>query len=74
MISCDGGRMKWSLDGGDFEELPAWDAYARSFDRGSARMLAEDLEAGEHRLCIRVAAGREEESRGNFIRISDFLV
>ncbi len=74
MISCDGGRMEWSLDGGDFEELPAWDAYARSFDRGSARMLAEDLEAGEHRLCIRVAAGREEESRGNFIRISDFLV
>ncbi len=74
MISCDGGQMEWALDGGDFKELSAWDVYARSFDRGSARMLAENLEFGEHRLCIRVAAGRDAESKGNFIRISDFLV
>ena len=74
MIACDGGRMEWSLDGGAFEELPAWDAYARSFDRGSARILAEGLEAGEHRLCIRVKEGRDAESKGNFVRISDFLV
>lgn len=74
MISCDGGRMEWSLDGGSFKEISAWDAYARSFDRGSARILAENLEPGEHRLCIRVAAGRDAESKGNFVRISDFLV
>ena len=74
MISCDGGRMEWSLDGGSFEEISAWDAYARSFDRGSARILAENLEPGKHRLCIRVAAGRDAESKGNFVRISDFLV
>lgn len=74
MISCDGGIMEWSLDSAAFQELSAWDAYARSFDRGSARMLAENLEPGEHRLCIRVASGRAEESKGNFIRISDFLI
>ncbi|HBA46648.1 MAG TPA: hypothetical protein DCZ91_02375 [Lachnospiraceae bacterium] len=74
MISSDGGRMEWALDGGDFKELSAWDVYARSFDRGSAGMLAENLEPGEHRLCIRVAAEKDAESRGNFIRISDFLV
>lgn len=74
MIACDGGRMEWSLDGGDYQELSAWDVYARSFDRGSARMLKENLEPGKHRLCIRVKEGRDAESRGNFIRISDFLV
>ncbi len=74
MISCDGGIMEWSLDGGAYEALPAWDAYARSFDRGSARMLAQDLEPGEHRLRIRVAQGRTEGSEGNFVRIGDFLV
>ncbi len=74
MISCDGGIMEWSLDGGAYEALPAWDTYARTFDRGSARMLAQDLEPGEHRLRIRVARERMEESQGYFVRIGDFLI
>lgn len=74
VIACDSGDMEWSLDGGEWQYLPSWDAYALKFDRGSARMLAQALERKGHILKIRVKDSRAETSMGNFIRIGDFLV
>lgn len=73
-IACDSGDMEWSLDSGEWNFLSTWDTYALKFDRGSARMLAKELENREHVLRIRVKDSRAEGSLGNFIRISDFLV
>ena len=74
MVSSDGGMMEWSLDGGEWNMLSAWDTYARAFDRGSVKMLAEGLETGEHVLRIRSTGEKMTESCGNFIRIADFLL
>lgn len=73
-IAGDSGDLEWSLDGGKWQHLSCWDNYALHFDRGSACMLSQGLNAGEHILRIRVKGTRAEESKGSFIRISDFLV
>ena len=74
MMAKDSGNIEYSVDGGEWKNVSAWDFYCKNFDRAHRMMLTDDLERGEHRLKLRVSNDKEEESEGYAIRIGAFLV
>ncbi len=73
-ICSDSGILEYQLDGGKVQKASSWDKYALGFDRCNHKMLAAGLEEGKHVLKFGVSEEKEEQSKGQFIRIGAFLI
>ena len=74
MLAKDSGDLIYSIDGGEDKTLRTWDSYCKSFNRAGGMMLGGELCEGTHRLVLRVADGKADESEGHAIRIGAVMV
>ena len=74
MLAKDSGDLIYSIDGGEDKTLRTWDSYCKSFNRAGGMMLGGELCEGAHKLVLRVADGKADESEGHAIRIGAVMV
>lgn len=74
LVAPDAGEVFFSIDGGPLEQRSIWDEYAKTFTRGHAIILAENLEDKEHTLRLVISDKIPGESTGRSVRIGAFLV
>ncbi len=69
----DAGRVEYSLDGADFETRELFHRFSKGLHYPRTVMLATDLEPGPHQLKLRVAKTSHPQSKGNAVRILEFV-
>jgi len=74
MLAKDSGDVLVSVDGGPEMSVRSWDHYCKSFSRAGAAFIAKGLPYGTHRVNVRVAETRADESEGTAVRIGAFLI
>ena len=74
MLAKDSGDLVYRIDDGEGKTLRTWDSYCKSFNRAGGMMLGGELNEGKHKLYLRVADAKADESEGNVIRIGAFMV
>ncbi len=70
----DSGDIMYSIDGGEYHKLSCFDEYSYKFEHMSAKLLADGLSDGSHKLKIMADSHKNENSKAHKIRISAFLV
>ena len=70
----DAGTVRYSIDGGSFRDADLYHHYSRGLHYPRTVMLDADLGSGKHKLLIRVAASKNDNSNGRAIRILNFVV
>lgn len=74
MMAKDSGDVLVSVDGGKEQSIRSWDHYCKSFNRAGLAFIARGLPYGVHRVTVRVAETKSEESDGTAIRIGALLI
>ncbi|NLF69522.1 MAG: SGNH/GDSL hydrolase family protein [Candidatus Anammoximicrobium sp.] len=75
VIGPDTGDLELSMDGGDWQPCPNFDAGCFSGARSSSLRLAQGLDPDRwHEVQVRVAAKQPAGSQGRFVRIGCLLV
>ena len=74
MMAKDSGDVLVSVDGGGERTLRSWDHYCKSFNRAKLAFIARGLPYGTHKVTVRVAETKAEESEGTAVRIGAFLL
>ena len=75
LIGPDTGDLEFSIDGGEWQTCPRFDAGCLKGVRSSSRRLASGLAPDRsHEVALRVAARQPEGSQGRFVRIGSLLV
>ena len=74
MLAKDSGDALVSVDGGEEFSIRSWDHYCKSFNRAGAAFFAKGLPCGEHRVTVRLAETKADESEGTVLRIGAFLI
>ena len=75
LIGPDTGDLEFSIDGGEWQTCPRFDAGCLKGVRSSSRRLASGLAPDRaHEVHLRVAAKQPEGSQGRFVRIGCLLV
>lgn len=69
----DAGRVQYSIDGGEFKTAELFHRFSKGLHYPRTVMLATGLKRGPHHLTMRVAKDRHEQSRGNAVRILEFV-
>ena len=69
----DSGNLEYCVDGKEWKEVSLWDMYCLSFNRVCFSVLESDLERTYHHIKMRISANKNEQSKGNAIRIGAFL-
>ena len=69
----DAGRVEYSVDGSPYESAELYHRYSAGLHYPRTVMLATDLKPGKHTLSIRVAEDSHPKSKGNAVRILDFV-
>lgn len=74
MMAKDSGDALVSVDGGDEISVRSWDHYCKSFSRAGAAFFAKGLPYGVHKVTVRVAETKADESEGTVLRIGALLI
>ena len=74
MLAKDSGDALVSVDGGDEISVRSWDHYCKSFNRAGAAFFAKGLPYGTHRVTVRLADTKADESEGTVLRIGALLI
>lgn len=74
MMAKDSGDILVSVDGGEEMSIRSWDHYCKSFSRANLAFIARGLPYGVHKVSVRVAETKAEESDGTAVRIGAFLI
>ncbi len=69
----DAGRVEYSIDGGKFKTADLFHRFSKGLHYPRTVMLATGLKRGDHCLTMRVAKTSHEQSKGNAIRILEFV-
>lgn len=69
----DAGRVEYSIDGGDFKMAELFHRFSKGLHYPRTVMLATGLKRGAHRLTMRVAKSSHQASKGNAVRILEFV-
>ena len=69
VVGKDSGKVEVIVDGATVATHDLWDAWCKNGWRSSFRMLARDLEPGEHDVEIRILPEKNEESLGHALRL-----
>ena len=69
----DAGCVEYSIDGGKFKKADLFHRFSKGLHYPRTVMLATGLKRGAHRLTMRVATTRHEQSKGNAVRILEFV-
>ncbi|ANH83992.1 hypothetical protein A8C56_15700 [Niabella ginsenosidivorans] len=70
----DAGSIRYSVDGKATKTVDLYTQWSKGLHLPWYILLADDLTSGAHRLKITIAPGKNEESKGNAVRIVHFLV
>lgn len=68
----DAGCVSYSIDGSPFKKTDLFHHYSAGLHYPYTKMLAENLEFGDHKLVLRVSKLRNPKSIGNAVRIMKF--
>lgn len=74
MMAKDSGDVLVSVDGGEETSVRSWDHYCKAFNRAGAAFFAKGLLYGLHKVNVRVAETKAEESEGTAVRIGALLI
>ncbi len=74
LVAKDGGDIQWRIDDDKPKRLSSYDKHTEKGDRAVAVILRDNLEPGDHVLDIRVLLEKNDNSKGNTIRLGAFLV
>ena len=74
MMAEDSGDALCSIDGGEPFTVSSWDIYCKTFRRVNAALIKSGLKNGHHVLKLKLSSEKNEESKGNALRIGAFLV
>jgi hypothetical protein len=69
----DAGRVEYSIDGGEFKAAELFHRFSKGLHYPRTVMLATGLKRGPHRLIMRVAKNSHQQSKGNAVRILEFV-
>lgn len=69
----DAGRVEYSIDGGTFQTADLFHRFSKGLHYPRTVMLATGLKRGAHRLTMRVANTKHDQSKGNAVRILEFV-
>ena len=69
----DAGRVEYSVDGGKFKTADLFHRFSKGLHYPRTVMLATGLKPGAHRLTMRVAKKSNQQSKGNAVRILEFV-
>lgn len=69
----DSGILEYSIDGGEWKKISTWDEYCLSFNRAHNYIFDFNLEKKNHKMIVRVADDKDEDSEGTYIRIGAFF-
>lgn len=69
----DAGRVEYSVDGSEFKTEDLFHRFSKGLHYPRTVMLATGLDPGPHRLVMRVAKDRNQQSKGNAVRILEFV-
>jgi len=70
----DAGKIRYSIDGKNEAELDTYNRYSKSLHLPQYFLLGDGLDSGVHKLQIKIADGKNEQSKGNALRVVHFLV
>lgn len=74
LMGPDSGDIEWSIDSGKPHRATSWDIFALHYSRANYVILDDNLSPGKHRLHVKVLSEKNEQSKGNWIRIGAFMV
>lgn len=74
MMAKDSGDVLVSMDGGEEMSVRSWDHYCKTFNRANSAFFAHRLLYGIHKVNVRVAETKAEESDGTAVRIGALLI
>ena len=69
----DAGRVEYSIDDAPFESAELYHRHSAGLHYPRTVMLATDLKTGKHSLTLRVADESHPKSKGNAVRILNFV-
>ncbi len=69
----DAGQVEYSIDGGEFKTAELFHRFSKGLHYPRTVMLAAGLNRGPHHLVMRVAKDSHQESKGNAVRILEFV-
>ena len=69
----DAGCVEYSVDGGKFKTADLFHRFSKGLHYPRTVMLATGLKPGAHRLTMRVAKKSNQQSKGNAVRILEFV-
>ena len=70
----DAGMLEYSIDGSDFKVIDQFTQWSKQLHLPWLILLDDELQDGKHTLILRVAQGKNQESKGNVCRIHQFVV
>lgn len=70
----DAARFRWRVDGADWTESDAFTQWSGELHLPWPQVLAQGLEAGEHRLEVEVLPREAGQAGGEVLRVVQFLV
>jgi hypothetical protein len=65
--------VEYSVDGGKFKTADLFHRFSKGLHYPRTVMLATGLKPGAHRLTMRVAKKSNQQSKGNAVRILEFV-
>jgi len=69
----DAGIVEASMDGGPYRPFNLFHHYSVGLHYPRTVMFDADLPPGEHKLCLRVGADKDEQSTGHALRVLHFV-
>lgn len=68
----DAGQLEYSIDGSEYESVDLFHRFSKGLHYPRTVMFADSLDAGPHKLKLRVSRDHNEQSRGTAARILAF--
>ena len=69
----DAGRVEYSVDGSEVKTAELYHRHSSGLHYPRTVMLATDLEQGQHQVTLKVSEDRHAKSKGNAVRILEFV-
>ncbi len=70
----DAGKIKFVIDDKEEQTIDLYNRYSASLHLPVYILLGDDLKKGNHKLKVKIADEQNEKSKGNAVRITNFLV
>mgnify|MGYP000292539486 FL=1 len=70
----EAGILEYSIDGSPFKKLDTYTKWSSQFYLPWVFMFSDELREGKHKICLRMSAEKNPESRGTACQIINFCV